>query len=90
MKTPTILAATFAIALAGGVFAQAAEHAEHQQSSATTQPTTKPANTICPVTGEEINPAITTTYQGKTVAFCCKDCIEAFEKNPDKYMKKLK
>ena len=28
-------------------------------------------------------------YQGKTYAFCCEDCIKAFKKNPEKYLKKL-
>jgi YHS domain-containing protein len=49
----------------------------------------KPINAKCPVQGEDIDPAVTTTYKGKTVAFCCKDCIDEFKKNPDKYMKQI-
>ena len=29
-------------------------------------------------------------YKGKRVYFCCKPCIPEFEKDPEKYMKKLK
>lgn len=64
-------------------------------SAATTQPAQtpaadKPVNTKCPILGEAIDPKITTTYQGKTIAFCCKDCIDDFKKDPEKYMKDLK
>lgn len=51
----------------------------------------KPINTHCPINrDEEIDPAVTTTYNGQTVAFCCKDCIKKFQKDPEKYMKDLK
>jgi YHS domain-containing protein len=88
-RLATILAAA-SLTIAAGALAQA--HADHQdkQAAATTQPAAKPLNTKCPVSGEDIDPAVTKTYQGKTVAFCCKDCIESFEKDPEKYMKKLK
>jgi len=49
----------------------------------------KPVNTLCPLTGEKIDPAVTTQYKGKTVAFCCADCIKDFNKDPAKYMKKI-
>ena len=49
----------------------------------------KPVNAKCPVVGEDIDSAVTTTYKGKTVAFCCKDCIKDFNKDPEKYMKKI-
>ena len=60
-------------------------------------PTTKPAdaaakpvNTKCPVSGEDIDASKTIVYQGKTIAFCCPDCEKAFNKDPEKYMAKLK
>ncbi len=28
-------------------------------------------------------------YQGQVIKVCCKPCIEKFEKNPPKYLKKL-
>lgn len=49
----------------------------------------KPVNTICPLMDEKIDPEVTTQYKGKTVAFCCADCIKDFNKDPAKYMKKV-
>ncbi len=49
----------------------------------------KPVNTVCIVSGEEIDPEITATYNGKTYAFCCKTCLKKFNKNPEKYVSKL-
>ncbi len=44
----------------------------------------------CPVmVGNEIDPSFHTTYQGKQVFFCCKFCLEAFKKTPEKYLAKL-
>ena len=61
--------------------------------AASTQPTASatPVNKKCPVTGEDVNPkGKTVQYKGKTVGFCCDDCIEMFNKNPDKYADKIK
>jgi YHS domain-containing protein len=82
----------------GTVTVLAADHAEHPMKSdaATTQPSaTQPAakavNTKCPVTGEDVDPSVATTvYKGKTIGFCCDDCIADFKKDPEKYMKNLK
>jgi YHS domain-containing protein len=50
----------------------------------------KPVNTTCPVTDEKVDPDVaTTTYKGKTIGFCCPDCIKDFNKDPAKYMKKV-
>jgi len=49
----------------------------------------KPVNTVCPVSGEEIDEGITTTYNGKTYAVCCKSCLKKFNKDPEKYISKL-
>ncbi len=41
-------------------------------------------NKQCPVlTEEEADPKITTSYQGKTVAFCCKRCRAKFKADPE-------
>jgi YHS domain-containing protein len=59
----------------------------------TTAPSTQPTaaeNKTCPVSGDPVDPAITATYDGKTYAFCCKDCIKAFNKDPAKYAKNAK
>jgi YHS domain-containing protein len=50
----------------------------------------KPVNTTCPVTDEAVDPDVATTqYKGKTVGFCCADCVKDFNKDPAKYMKKV-
>ncbi len=47
-------------------------------------------NKMCPVmTEEEVDPEMTITFRGKTVAFCCDTCIEKFKANPDKYLPRL-
>jgi YHS domain-containing protein len=45
--------------------------------------------TICPVMGNKIDKNIFTEYRGKKVYFCCADCKEKFEKDPEKYVAKL-
>ncbi len=49
----------------------------------------KPVNTVCPVSGEDIEDGVTTTYNGKTYALCCKSCLKKFTKDPEKYISKL-
>jgi YHS domain-containing protein len=45
--------------------------------------------TICPVMGNPINKSVYTEYKGKKVYFCCPECKEKFEKEPEKYIAKL-
>lgn len=33
-----------------------------------------PMNTKCPVGGEKVDSTVTTSYNGKTVGFCCNTC----------------
>jgi YHS domain-containing protein len=48
----------------------------------------KPVNQNCPVTGEKVDPTVQTVqYKGKTVGFCCPDCIKDFNKDTAKYGK---
>jgi YHS domain-containing protein len=49
----------------------------------------KPVNTVCPVSGEEVDPEITVKYKDKTYAVCCKSCLKKFNKSPEKYISKL-
>jgi YHS domain-containing protein len=46
--------------------------------------------TTCPVLGGNINKEVYADYQGKRIYFCCQGCDKEFEKNPEKYLKKLK
>jgi len=44
---------------------------------------------MCPVLGGPVDKNIFTEYQGKKVYFCCAECKEQFEKEPEKYISKL-
>jgi len=46
-------------------------------------------NKICPVLGEKIDEKLKATYEykGKIYNFCCAMCIDAFKKDPEKYIK---
>ena len=45
--------------------------------------------TVCPVLGGNVDKNVYADYQGKRIYFCCKGCDTEFNKDPDKYMKKL-
>ncbi len=45
--------------------------------------------TTCPVMGGAVDKNVFVEYQGKKVYFCCPQCKEQFEKNPEKYISKL-
>lgn len=87
----TILAA--ALMVTGGLLGTSLLRADDKVPTtqpAATQPMANAANTKCPVSGDPIDPAVTTTYDGKTYAFCCADCIKSFQKDPAKYAAKAK
>lgn len=44
----------------------------------------------CPVMGGDINKHYYAVHKGKVVYFCCATCLKDFNKDPEKYMKKLK
>ncbi|MEW6534182.1 MAG: YHS domain-containing protein [Candidatus Auribacterota bacterium] len=43
----------------------------------------------CPVMGGNVNKEIFADYNGKRVYFCCSGCVDAFNKDPEKYLKVL-
>jgi YHS domain-containing protein len=45
--------------------------------------------TKCPVLGGKINDKVFVDYQGKRIYFCCAACIDEFNKDPEKYLKKM-
>lgn len=47
-------------------------------------------NTTCPVMGGAVNKKVYTVYNGTKIYFCCPGCDKPFEKNPDKYLAKIK
>jgi YHS domain-containing protein len=69
----------------------AGEPATRPTSQASTAPATQPVNKMCAVMPEDpVDPDVTTVYNGKVIGFCCKDCVSAFKKDPEKYVKNLK
>jgi HEAT repeat protein/YHS domain-containing protein len=47
--------------------------------------------TVCPVSGKPINPAISLEVaEGTRIYFCCGGCCGEYQKDPDKYAAKLK
>jgi YHS domain-containing protein len=45
--------------------------------------------TTCPVLAGDIDKNVYADYKGKRIYFCCQGCDAEFNKNPEKYMKKL-
>jgi hypothetical protein len=44
---------------------------------------TSTLNATCPYSGEAVDPAVTSTFAGQRVAFCCKGCKATFESSND-------
>lgn len=48
---------------------------------------------VCIVSGEDLDSmggAITKTYKGQEVKFCCKGCVKDFDANPEKFLMNLR
>ena len=45
--------------------------------------------TTCPVLAGDVDKNVYADYKGKRIYFCCQGCDAEFNKNPEKYMKKL-
>ena len=69
--------------------ARAADMGGMAPTAPSTQPTAA-VNTKCPVSGDAVDPTVTSVYNGKTYAFCCADCVKAFKADPAKYAAKAK
>ena len=52
---------------------QPAETTTVQPAPAMTE--TSLANEVCPIMGGAAKPSVTATWQGKTIGFCCEECI---------------
>lgn len=48
------------------------------------------SQTTCPVLSGKINKEVYTDYKGQRIYFCCSACIEQFNKDPEKYLQKMK
>ena len=97
MKRSPIVTAICAACIGGAAVLFAADPPKAPKGP-TTKPSTTQAkaktaiNKICAVDGgdHEVDPKVTYEYKGKTVGFCCEECIDKFNKDPDKYGKDLK
>jgi hypothetical protein len=49
----------------------------------------KPVNDTCPVSGKAVDPSTAIEHEGLRIAFCCKDCQAAFQKEPAKFAAKV-
>ena len=36
-------------------------------------------NTVCPVSGEKVQPGLTVEYEGAKIGFCCNNCVNEFK-----------
>jgi len=75
------------LASAGLLIAADAKRPEAKKPATqpTTQPT-RPVNKNCAVMQDhEADAKVTYLYKDKTYAFCCKECIGEFKKNPEKF-----
>ncbi|MEZ4387867.1 MAG: hypothetical protein R3D98_09870 [Candidatus Krumholzibacteriia bacterium] len=45
--------------------------------------------TVCPVSGEAIDPASFVEFNGRRVFFCCDDCAPTFQADPATYLSTL-
>ena len=85
MKALVILFASLTLATGVLIAADVKKDPKKPATQPTTQPS-KPVNKNCAVEQDhEADAKITYDWNGKTYAFCCKDCIDEFKKNPDKY-----
>ena len=99
------LVAPAALLLAGcgkSETAPAAPPADAPAAKPADAPAAKPADApaakaypldTCVVSGEKLGgmgPPVVITHEGTEVRFCCKDCVEKFNKEPAKYLAKLK
>jgi len=66
-------------------------HTPEQHAAAAERAVAEPGTqqTVCPVMGNPIDPAVFVEYQGKKVYFCCRGCDKEFMKDPQKYLARL-
>lgn len=98
MKNGMLILAMFGLAILVGCekktepVAVADEHAGHDHAVTDVQTAVADATeqTTCPVMeGNPIDKNIFVEYKGKKVYFCCAACPDVFNKDPEKYIKKL-
>ncbi len=53
------------------------------------QPAAAKAQAECPVMGGPVSRSHYADHEGQRVYFCCGQCVDAFQKDPEKYLRKL-
>jgi YHS domain-containing protein len=76
MKTYVVAFAVSAFVLAGFAAGCTVKTAEIAQKT-------------CPVMGGKIDPKVYVEYKDRKIYFCCPGCEKAFNKDPEKYVKKV-
>lgn len=47
-------------------------------------------NSVCPVMpGHGVKEKFFVDYKGERIYFCCRSCVKAFQKHPERYLKNL-
>ncbi|MFH0963458.1 MAG: hypothetical protein V2A58_05540 [Planctomycetota bacterium] len=87
------------IALAAAVIVVACQKASEPAAPAAAMPPPSaaanapaadmPAQKVCPVMGNPIDPSIYADHNGRRIYFCCPACVNTFKNDPDKYVKKV-
>lgn len=54
------------------------------------EPQVTHVNSKCPVSGKDVDPTKIFAYKDQKIAFCCGNCLSNFQKEPEKYIEKLK
>ncbi len=94
MKRTLLMVAALAMLVGVSAMALAEEKSAATRPAtapATTQASATPVNKKCPVSGDPVDPkGKTVIYKGQVIGFCCDDCVEPFQKNPEKYAKNIK
>ena len=86
MKLIAVLTAGIGFAVFCGS-GKASAHEGHHHEKAADEAAHK--GEVCPVSGDKIKQAgkYTYKYKGTVYNFCCVDCLAAFKKNPEKYVR---
>lgn len=94
MKILKAALASLLIAMAFSLFTARANDTNMVNSTTNSVANSKPdLLTSCPVSGDklgEMGKPYVFVYKGQEVKLCCPDCKEQFDKNPDKYLKKIR
>jgi YHS domain-containing protein len=85
----TAVAVVVALAFGAGPISAAFAATPPPAGAPAQKPAAGKAQTLCPVMGNPIDKKVFTDYKGYRVYFCCKGCIDTFNKEPDKYIKKM-